>query len=101
MDGNLVIGVDTLIGDEQTLPKNIEFEKTVPGSIMILGTPASFVRFFPDGSLVMPVPETTFNPDLTPLGTADIILIQPGQTQKLYLDLSPAAGKIRAQAYRT
>lgn len=94
---NLEIGTDEQVGEEHPLTKSVEFETGVAG--MMASAPPVYIRFYPDGSLILPVPEITYAPD-APLPTADLILMQPGQTHKVYLDISPAAGKIRKQAYR-
>lgn len=93
----LEIGTDERVGDEHPLVKTIEFETSVAGSLMASAAPI-YIRFYPDGSCILPVPEKTYDPDVAL--TADVILIQPGQTHKLYLDISPASGKLRKQAYR-
>lgn len=95
---NLEIGIDEQVGDEHPLTKSIEFETSVAGSMMAAAPPC-YIRFYPDGSCIIPVPEITYAPD-GGVPTADLILTQPGQTHKLYLDITPAAGKIRKQAYR-
>lgn len=108
----LVAGVDkdTQEGDEHPLPKNIEFGCAqawagIAGKCMTSTAPYNvpgstfWVSFYPDGTCVMPAAEKTYDPDTA--GTADIILVQNGQTNKLFVDINPASGKIRKQAYRT
>ena len=57
------------------------------------------VAFYPDGSLVLPAAEKAYDPDVAL--TADIILIQNGQTCRLYMDMNPPSGKMRKQGFRT
>ena len=97
LNRSLDVGTDEMVGDEHPLPKTIAFETSVAGSMMALPAPI-YVRFYPDGSCILPVGEKTFDPD-TAL-TADLVLMQPGQTHKLYLDISPPSGKLRKMAYR-
>lgn len=94
---NFELGVDEQVGEEHPLTKSIEFETGVAG--MMASAPPIYIRFYPDGSCILPVAEITYAPD-SAIPTADLILMQPGQTHKVYLDISPAAGKIRKQAYR-
>lgn len=99
---------DTQEGDEHPLPKNIEFacaQTGIAGKAMTSTAPHStpgssfWISFYPDGTCVLPAAEKTYDPDTA--GTADLILVQNGQTNKLFMDINPASGKIRKQAYRT
>lgn len=96
---SLELATDEMVGDEHPLTKSIEFLTGTPGSLMGLPAGATYIRFYPDGSCILPVAETPYAPD-GGVPTADLILHQPGQTHKVYLDINPASGKIRKQAYR-
>ncbi|NUN47331.1 MAG: prepilin-type N-terminal cleavage/methylation domain-containing protein [Candidatus Brocadiae bacterium] len=102
--GVLEKGTDEQVGEEYPLPKNISFDvgpRTAFGTIAAASP--KYITFFPDGTMVMPAGEKTFNPNTDPKSTrsADMVLIQNGQAHEVYIDLSPAGGKIRKQAYRT
>jgi prepilin-type N-terminal cleavage/methylation domain-containing protein len=103
---------DQLEGDEHPLPNRIEFGcaqtwvvpsiatkcMTSTAPFNIAGS-SFWISFYPDGTCVLPAAEKTYDPDTG--GTADLILVQNGQTNKLFMDLNPASGKVRKQAYRT
>lgn len=102
---------DVQEGEEHPLPKNIEFacnQSPVTPAIaslsMISTAPFNvigsgfYISFYPDGTCVLPAIEKTFDPDAAQ--SADLILIQKGQTSRLYLDIGPSVGKIRKQAFR-
>lgn len=101
---------DTQVGDEHPLPKNVEFAcnqawSTIAAKSLLSTTPYDvpgstfYISFYPDGTCVLPVADKAYDPD--GVATADLILIQNGQTNKLFVDINPASGKIRKQAYRT
>ncbi|KAF0245306.1 MAG: hypothetical protein FD180_1711 [Planctomycetota bacterium] len=105
-------GVDKDIqeGDEHPLPKNVQIgcnQAWASISSKCLTSTAPFnvpgstfwISFYPDGTLVLPAAEKTYDPDVAL--TSDLILVQDGQTSKLYIDINPASGKIRKQAFRT
>lgn len=98
LNRTLEIGTDEAVGEEHPLTKSIEFETSVAGSMMASASPV-YIRFYPDGSCILPVAEIPYAPDAG-LPTADLVLMQPGQTHKVYIDINPASGKLRKQAYR-
>lgn len=99
---------DTPEGDEHPLPKNIEFASMQSGmGTKCLTSTAPYnvagatyvIAFYPDGTCVLPSLEKAYDPDVA--GTSDLMLVQNGQTSRLYLDIGPSVGKIRKQAFRT
>ncbi|MCE9584297.1 MAG: type II secretion system GspH family protein [Planctomycetes bacterium] len=103
---------DAQEGDEHPLPKNIEFACNHAGwgSKSLTSTPpynvlgsSFYITFYPDGTCVLPIVEKAYDPDGTSTGTtqADLVLVQAGQTSRLFLDIGPSVGKIRKQAFRT
>lgn len=104
--------MDAQEGDEHPLPKNIEFACTHAGwtsksltstaPYNVLGS-AFYITFYPDGTCVLPAVEKAYDPDGTSTGTtqSDLVLVQQGQTSRLFLDIGPSVGKIRKQAFRT
>lgn len=102
---------DVQEGDEHPLPNKIQFgcnqpwpSPTIALKSMLTtapyNTPGStfVVAFYPDGTCVLPAPEKAFDPDVAL--TSDIILVQDGQTCRLYMDINPPSGKMRKQAFR-
>lgn len=86
---------DERVADEHPLPNGVEFE-TIQG--FVSSAPVVTVTFFPDGALKLPASEVAFDPDG---GKADVVLVQPGQTHRLFLDVSTGAGKVHRQAWRS
>lgn len=93
------VGVDERVGEEAPLVKTIRFEAAGPGSLMMASPGPVYIKFYPDGSCILPTADVGYAPDAGG-PTADLILWQPGQNHKLYIDISPSTGKIRKQAYR-
>lgn len=99
---------DVQDGEELPLPKNVEFacDQAYAAGVTCQTTAAAFkpagtpfvVAFYPDGSCVMPGAKLGWGPDAA---TADLALVQAGQTAKEYLDVNPGSGKVRKDAFRT
>ncbi|MEK7467398.1 MAG: prepilin-type N-terminal cleavage/methylation domain-containing protein [Planctomycetota bacterium] len=109
----LTTGADADVqdGDEHPLPNHVEFACSQPWASGIAAksltssTPfdvagSTFaIAFYPDGSCLLPVSEIGWDPD--GLKTADLMLIQEGQSGRVFVDINPASGKVRKQAFRT
>ncbi|KAF0245302.1 MAG: hypothetical protein FD180_1707 [Planctomycetota bacterium] len=97
-------------GDEHPLPNHIEFACSQAWASGIAGKSLTskapfdvagstfWIGFYPDGSCVLPTTEVGWDPDA--LKTADLMLIQEGQSGRVYIDINPASGKVRKQAFR-
>ncbi len=104
-------GADVQEGEEHPLPSHVEFAcaqawATGIDSKSILsskpfssGATAFAIAFYPDGTCVLPASELPYDPDKG--ASADLILVQDGQTARVYLDINTASGKVRKQAFRT
>lgn len=99
---------DVQDGEDHPLPKSVEFAcdqpyaagadcQTTTKPFNAAGT-LFYAAFYPDGSCVMPGAKKGFDPDKAL--SADLILVQGGQTARLYIDVNPGAGKVRKQAFR-
>lgn len=101
---------DVQEGEEHPLPNHVEFacnqawaagidSKSILSSKPFSSGGAAFwVGFYPDGTCVLPASELPYDPDKN--ASADIILVQSGQTARVYLDINTASGKVRKQAFR-
>lgn len=90
---------DRPAGAEDLLPKHVRFAPALGGSLFN-NSGLAVLTFYPDGSCVLPGPKTVFAPDLG-AGSADLVLEQENQTQRLFVDLSPGTGKVCKQALRS
>lgn len=91
-----------LVGKPEPLPRTVEFDTSANSGLFNGISDTRQIGFFPDGRL-KPGSGTSldkaFTPDATP-GTADIILLQKGQTSRLYMDVDKFTGKVRKLAFR-
>jgi prepilin-type N-terminal cleavage/methylation domain-containing protein len=97
-------------GDEHPLPSHVEFacsqawasgiaskSLTSTGPYDVAGS-TFCIAFYPDGSCVLPGSGVNWDPDVAK--TADLMLIQEGQSARLFIDINPPSGKVRKQALR-